>query len=284
MLLSPTYEVRRRPCLGITPWLVRGSPVLGLHARYKYILTLWPSQDCLGGTCPKQSRDKLNSPSPTPNLGTHSQPEPKMASQLPTTLHPHHTTTLLNTITHFSPDPSVLALLLSGSLAHGFATPTSDVDILVILTAPAYAARRASGQLTFVSTDLAPYPGGYVDAKFLSLDFMRDVAQRGSEAARFAFEGATVVFAREEEVQREVEGLVKQAVRYPVEGKEERVRRFRAQVEAWRWFCGEGRKKGDKYLVGLAARKLVLFGGRLVLAHNEVLYPFHKWLRRSRRG
>jgi hypothetical protein len=33
----------------------------------------------------------------------------------------------------------------------------------------------------------------------------------------------------------------------------------------------QGRRTGD------AARKLVLFGRRLVLAHNEVLYPLHKW-------
>ena len=24
--------------------------------------------------------------------------------------------------------------------------------------------------------------------------------------------------------------------------------------------------------------KLILFGGRLILAHNEMLYPYHKWL------
>lgn len=101
------------------------------------------------------------------------------------------------------------------------------------------------------------------------------MAARGSEPARFAFDGARVLFTRLPE--GEVEGELARAVRYPAEGKGERVRRFRAQLDAWRWFCGEGRKKGDGYLVGLAARKLVLFGGRLVLVENEVLYPFHKW-------
>ena len=25
---------------------------------------------------------------------------------------------------------------------------------------------------------------------------------------------------------------------------------------------------------------MILFGGRLILAHNEILYPFHKWFMR----
>jgi hypothetical protein len=30
-------------------------------------------------------------------------------------------------------------------------------------------------------------------------------------------------------------------------------------------------------LLGTTISKLILFGGRLVLAHNEMLYPYHKW-------
>jgi hypothetical protein len=209
-------------------------------------------------------------------------------------MQPHHTSTIQNAIAHLSPHPSTLALLLSGSVAHGLATPTSDVDLLILVTDAAYAARRAAGQLTFVSAELATYPGGFVDAKYLSVGFLREVAERGSEAARWAFEGARVLFWREggedEEEEEggfgrgELEGLLREVVRYPVAGKGERMVRFWGQVEAWRWFCGEGRRKGDGYLLGLAARKLVLFGGRLVLAHNEVLYPFHKWFLRVLEG
>ncbi len=28
----------------------------------------------------------------------------------------------------------------------------------------------------------------------------------------------------------------------------------------------------------MAVAKLALFGGRLILTHNELLYPYHKWL------
>jgi hypothetical protein len=30
-------------------------------------------------------------------------------------------------------------------------------------------------------------------------------------------------------------------------------------------------------LLGTSISKLILFGGRLILAHNEMLYPYHKW-------
>ncbi|KAL2136469.1 hypothetical protein VTI74DRAFT_3488 [Chaetomium olivicolor] len=197
-------------------------------------------------------------------------------------MHPHHASTISAAIAHFSPDPSVLALLLSGSIAHGFESADSDVDLLVILTEEAYAERQQSGQLTLFSRELATYTDGYIDAKYISLSFIRDVADRGSEPARFAFEGARVLFSRLEE--GVLEEALERVVRYPVEGKVEKVKRFRAQLEAWEWFYLEGKKKGNEYLMGLAVRKLVLFGGRLILAHNEVLYPFHKWFLRVLEG
>ena len=41
--------------------------------------------------------------------------------------------------------------------------------------------------------------------------------------------------------------------------------------------CGEAPGKGNRYLLGTSISKLILFGGRLVLAHNEMRYPYHKW-------
>lgn len=34
------------------------------------------------------------------------------------------------------------------------------------------------------------------------------------------------------------------------------------------------------YLLTRAISDLILYGGRLILAHNEVLYPYHKWFLR----
>lgn len=40
----------------------------------------------------------------------------------------------------------------------------------------------------------------------------------------------------------------------------------------------EAESKGNEYLARWAACRGALFACRLVLAHNRVLYPFHKWM------
>jgi hypothetical protein len=34
----------------------------------------------------------------------------------------------------------------------------------------------------------------------------------------------------------------------------------------------------------MAVARMVLFGGRMILAHNEILYPYHKWFTRVLAG
>ncbi|HSL43191.1 MAG TPA: nucleotidyltransferase domain-containing protein [Anaerolineales bacterium] len=188
-------------------------------------------------------------------------------------MYPHHTQTIQNVNDYFARDPEVLALLLSGSIAHGFHNENSDVDIMIFLSEENYQRHVQTGQVTFFNTELATYEGGYVDGKYLSLSFVKQVSEKGSEPARFAFEGAQVLFSRipgfEEKICRVAE--------YPIAEKAERIKRFHAQLEAWHWYCGEALKRGNQYLLGTSVSKLILFGGRLILAHNEMLYPYHKW-------
>jgi hypothetical protein len=43
------------------------------------------------------------------------------------------------------------------------------------------------------------------------------------------------------------------------------------------WFMGEADKRSDRYLATFAGSRLVLYAGRVVLAVNRMLYPYHKW-------
>jgi len=192
-------------------------------------------------------------------------------------MHPHHTAALRRTTEFFEHTPEAQALLLGGSLAHGFGGPASDVDVLILLSDAAYAARAQTGQLTFFSRELCDYPDGYVDGKYLRLGFLAQVAERGSEPARFAFQDAQVLFSRAPGL----EAALAAAARYPAEGVADRQARFYAQFEAWHWYAHEAFKHGNRYLLGVAVSKLVLFGGRLILAHNALLYPYHKWFLRQ---
>ena len=191
-------------------------------------------------------------------------------------MYPHHAQSIQNVTDFFQHDPEVVALLLAGSIAHGFETSTSDVDILILVSDEDHKRRIECNQVHFFNMDLCTYEGGYVDGKYLSLDFIEQVKQKGSEPARFAFAGSQVLFSR-------VQGLaeeLRQVAQYPTAEKAERIRRFYAQFEAWHWYCQESLRLKNPYLLGTSVSKFILFSGRLILAHNELLYPYHKWFLR----
>lgn len=186
---------------------------------------------------------------------------------------PHHEATIQRVTDYFQAQTNIRALLLAGSIAHGFAQESSDVDVLMIVSDDEYQQRVAGGQMTFFNAELSTYSGGYVDGKFLSQTFLNQVEERGSEPARFAFADAQILFSRIDGVEEQI----RRVAQYPTSEKIDRISRFKAQLEAWHWFASEADKKRNDYLMSLAIHKLLLFGGRMILAHNELLYPYHKW-------
>jgi hypothetical protein len=188
----------------------------------------------------------------------------------------HHEAAIARVVDKYSADPSILAIVLGGSIAHGSETASSDVDVMLMVSDHELADRNARFATTFSDTELAGYEGGYIDAKYISPGFVIEVGARGTEPSRFAFAGARVLFSRLDWIEAEIE----RAGAYPLAGREDRIARFAAQLEAWRWMSGEGEKKNDPYLLATASSRVVLFAGRLLLAHNQLLYPFHKWFLR----
>jgi predicted nucleotidyltransferase len=66
----------------------------------------------------------------------------------------HHTETIQNAKQYFEGQQHVLALLSSGSIAHGFESEDSDVDILIIVTEEEYQRWQQSSETTFFNTSL----------------------------------------------------------------------------------------------------------------------------------
>ena len=192
-------------------------------------------------------------------------------------MYSHHEAAIARVIARYRDEPGVLAILLAGSLAHGTATGNSDVDVMLVVSDDELAERRAANTTAFSDVELARYPNGYIDVKYVSPGYLDEVSLRGSEPSRFAFKGARVLFSRIEGL----EGRIAGAARYPVEVQADRIARFAAQLEAWTWLAGEAERKENPYLLATAVSRVALFGGRLLLAHNRMLYPFHKWLLRS---
>ncbi len=188
----------------------------------------------------------------------------------------HHQATIDRATARLRARDDVRAVLVGGSIAHGFASASSDVDLLIVVDDAEWDRRLARGDTTELDLESPTYEGGYVDMKYTSVGFIRDVAARGSEVARFAFEGVIVAWSS-------LDGLADElwaAARYPCEEQPERIRALHAQLEYWRWMFSEGDRSGNAYVKTLAAPHVVLFAGRLILAHNAVLYPGYKWLLR----
>ncbi len=186
----------------------------------------------------------------------------------------HHQRTLQRLVDHFQNDPAFPALIVGGSIARGWDKEESDVDIILIATEEEYAWRVPVRALTYFTTEFCDYPGGYVDGKVVNMGFLREVAEHGSEPARAAFSGAIIGYSR----LPELDDLLRRIPVYPEEQRRARLQSFYAQVQALVWYVGEAENRGDRYLLQRMSADLVLFAGRLILAHNRILYPYHKWL------
>ncbi len=185
----------------------------------------------------------------------------------------HHEETIKKIVETFKKDKNVLGVLLGGSIAHGFESENSDVDIMIIVSEECYNEKFEKGVLTYWNNEIVTYDQGYVDGKYISLSFMEKVAHSGSEPARYAFDGAVILYST-------IDGLDKvlqKITRYPTEKKKENIKRFYAQFEAWKWYCYEGIKHNNAYLLNHGVSNLILFGGRIILTYNNMLYPYHKW-------
>src|SRR5690606_18991170 len=113
----------------------------------------------------------------------------------------HHQESIEQFVARYEHDTSVVGLLLGGSIAHGFAAPDSDIDILIVVEEPEYQARKQANTLAFSVRDVCTYPGGYVDCKVVSLSFLAMVAERGSDPARYAFQDSKVLLSRVDDLE-----------------------------------------------------------------------------------
>jgi predicted nucleotidyltransferase len=185
----------------------------------------------------------------------------------------HHRQAIDRLVRELEEDPRFLAVLLAGSIARGTELEDSDVDLILIASADEYARRQPDGDFSYLNSDACDYPGGYAEAKVVPLSYLEEVAERGSEPARAAFVGAQVLCSRIPEL----EPLLELATAYPESQRIANLRSFCAQMMIWFWYIGEAERRDDRYLLLRSVSEFALFAGRMILAHNRMLYPYHKW-------
>jgi hypothetical protein len=189
-------------------------------------------------------------------------------------MRPHHERAIQRLVDHFSQDPTCLAVIVGGSIAKGLERDDSDVDVMLVVTDDLFKEKWERNELGYITADFCDYPGGYVDGKIVDLRYIQAAAERGNEPTRAAFKGAFVAHSKIEGL----EEIVRKIPEYPAQETREKIQSFYAQFECAYWYLGEAIKRSDRYLLSRAASDVVLYGGRLLLAHNGVLYPYHKFL------
>src|SRR5215203_3818057 len=172
----------------------------------------------------------------------------------------------------YRPDQDVLALVVIGSVARGDASDHSDVDAVAILTDSAFDERFPSGHAYRTAEELSWFAGDPLDAKPWPMRHLRAVSERGPEPTRYGYVDALTVFSRNEEVN----ALLPVIPVFPELERLERLTSFAAQLPIHLSFLGLGDYSGNPYILADTSHELALYGGRLLLAHNRLLYPGRK--------
>lgn len=187
-------------------------------------------------------------------------------------MRPHHEEAINRLGRHFAEQDGYLAVVVGGSIAKGVESEYADIDAILVVTDELFEVRRRANALTYFSTEFCDYPMGYVDGKIVDMGYLRAAAERGNEPTRAAFQEAIIPYCADPEIEQ----LVRAIPVYPKHEQPEKIRSFYAQFEAAYWYLGEALKRADRYLLLRSAADLVLYGGRLILAYNEILFPYHK--------
>ena len=191
-------------------------------------------------------------------------------------VYPHHQKAIAYITDKFLSDDQAEALLISGSIMHGFNDEYADVDLNIVVSDAVFRQKMKERAAFYWESAEDFYPGGYFDGKYISLGYLSEVAEHGNEPTRFALRDCRIAFDKT----GRVAGYLRDIGRYPTDRVLENTLRFLSQLEAWKWYCDEALKKKDPYLLDLSVTKLILFAGRLILLENRMFFPYHKWFMR----
>lgn len=188
-------------------------------------------------------------------------------------MYQHHRESLENLKKYFSEKEEVIALIFGGSVAKGCERPDSDLDAMVVITEEAYALRVQNNTTAETISGYCTYEGGYFDIKYMTKEFLRDAAQKGSEPARNAFVKARVLFTKDLEIPQ----LVSEIPVFQKGEKEDKMLSFYADF----WLNYYYFLKScpiDGYMKLHAVNEVIYSIYRMILQENEILFPSNRRL------
>lgn len=185
----------------------------------------------------------------------------------------HHIDSIEKMKEFFLGKSGVIALVLGGSVAKGNERPDSDLDGLVILTEEEFARRKAIGNTSESIHGYCTYPDGYFDVKYMTKDFIRAAAERGSEPTRNSFIGAKVLFSFDPEIS----DIISRIGVFQEQEREDKMLSFYGNYMLNHMYflkvC-----KAEGYMRLHAVDEIVYSIYRMILQENMVLFPCNRRL------
>ena len=187
--------------------------------------------------------------------------------------YPHHREAVKELISIFREKEGVIALVFGGSVAKHMEREDSDIDAMVIVTEEFYEKKRKVNCIAeCISMGDCAYPGGYFDVKYMTKDYIRDAAEKGSEPTRNSFIGSHVLFSADE-----VTELVSRIPVFQKQEFEEKMLSFFSNLQLnYNYFWKACRPEG--YMKLKVASEIVYSLYRMVLQENEILFPCNRRL------
>lgn len=188
-------------------------------------------------------------------------------------MYKHHEESLEIMKKYYREKEGVIALVHGGSVAKGNERPDSDLDGMVIVDQETYNKRAAEGKLAENVDGLCTYEGGYFDVKYMTKEYLKEAAEKGSEPTRNSFLKARVLFSDDPEI----EDIVKRIGQFQVSEREDKQLSFYGNYSLnFGYFLKTCKAEG--YMKVRAIAEVVYSLYRIVLQEHEILFPCNRRL------
>lgn len=188
-------------------------------------------------------------------------------------MYQHHKESLEIMKQYFQEKEECIALIFGGSVAKGMERPDSDLDGMVVISQENYEKRMEQRMLSETITGKCTYEGGYFDIKYLTKEYLKEAAKKGSEPTRNAFIGARVLFSSDPEIEK----IVNQIPVFQKQEKEDKMLSFYSALSLnYHYFLKDCKPEG--YMKSHVTSEIIYCVYRMILQENEIIFPSNRRL------
>jgi predicted nucleotidyltransferase len=180
--------------------------------------------------------------------------------------------TLEKVIQNAKSDTSIIGLILVGSLAQGSETDKSDIDLFVVVNDERFEIERGKKNYFWGTNFDSNEYLVEIDGKLIPKDFLRKVWIDGNESIINTLEYSKLLYSCDNEIKE----LLKPRT---CRNGSDTIRKFFSMMKSARYTADDD--LGNTLLLNKCIFDVVFYACRLVLAHNNILYPCVKNLRKS---